>query len=445
MKNFFRIVLIAAVLTAVTGLTALADGWTQDSKGWQYLKNGQPVFCEWQTDANGDYFYLGGDGYMVTSSFVDEDRYVDSTGRMVKNAWRQIDNKWYYFEATGRMVVGKKKLIENLWYFFDETGVMRTGWYNDGQDWYYCDPNSGGHMAVSTWKKLEPAEDMASPTGDAADADAYWFYFQASGKVTRASETNYKETVIGGARYAFDQCGRMQTGWVMLSEAEPAIAGMKYYNDSEQLGTYGAAHTGWLSAYVPAQISDSGEVQWYYFDTKGVPVCGEVVGSGSKRALKLSLKKISKNGTTYSYLFNDKGNPVYGLQRVILDDGTETSMYFGSKSQCCLQKNTTSVTEADGTTWKYLFTASGYGFTGIKNRYLYSKGKLQRAVDETFAYYTVDGETYLVNQGGYIVYNYNKNKAPGEVEYRSDATGHKDGGTAPVSRLLEPEYNSIDE
>ena len=441
MSRLSRLILATAVLMAAFQITALADGWVQDSKGWQYLKNGQPVFNEWQTDANGDYFYLGYDGYMVSNAFVDDDRFVDSTGRMVKSSWRQIDGKWYYFEGTGRMVTGKKKMIENLWYFFGDDGAMITGWYTDGADWYYCDPNGGGHMAVSTWKKLIPSEEMDSQVSDEFEGDgSYWFYFQGSGKAVRAVEGEYRENVINGNRYAFDQCGRMRTGWVRLTETTPAIAGYKFYNNDEQLGTYGAAHTGWLSAYVPEGVDDSGEVEWYYFDSKGTPAYGSVVEANGKAALKANLKKISKNGTSYSYLFNEKGNPVCGLQRVALDDGTITSAYFGTKNQSCLQKNVTSVTEADGTTWRYQFNNSGFGFTGVKNRYLFYKGKLQKAVDDIMAYYTVDGETYLVNQGGYVIYNYNKTKKPGEVEYRSDANGHRDGGTASESSLLEPEY-----
>lgn len=443
MKKFSRILIMAALLAATSAVTALADGWTQDANGWRYYKNNVPVYNEWQTDANGDYFYLGSDGYMAVNSYVDDDRYVDSTGRMVKNAWRQIDNKWYYFEANGRKVAGKKKLIEDYWYYFEEDGAMHTGWYSDGTDWYYCDPNAGGHMTVSCWKKLEPAEDM-NATADIDGDGTFWFYFQSSGRVTRATETEYREASIGGYRFAFDQCGRMKTGWVRLdSNAAPVISGFKYYNDTDQLGVFGAAHTGWLSAYVPEAVSASGEVEWYFFDTKGTPVYGTVVSSNGGDALRASLKTIPKNGVAYSYLFNEKGNPVYGLQRVILDDGTQTSMYFGTKTQSCLQKNVTSITEADGTTWKYLFTTAGYGYTGVKNRYLYYKGKVQKAVDDTMSYYTVNGETYLVNQAGYVLYNYNRSKKAGEVEYRSDSSGRKDGGTAGVSTLIEPEYNDM--
>jgi len=440
MNKLSRIILTAAVFVFLFAFTALADGWTQDASGrWQYLKNGVPVYNEWQTDAKGDYFYLGGDGYMMVSSFVDGDRYVDATGRMVVGRWYQIDNKWYYFEGTGRMVAGKKRLIDNLWYYFGEDGVMITGWYTDGTDWYYGDTTTGGNLITSAWKQMEAAPDSGADSSS-DDSGLSWFYFQPSGKASKAYETDYKEYVIDGKRYAFDQYCRMRTGWVKLEDTNPVVAGLKFYHTDNTMGTYGAAHTGWLSAYVPEAIDNSGEVRWFYFDSKGRPEYGTVVNSGGKKALMANLKKIAKNGTSYSYLFNEKGNPCYGLRRVVLADGTETSMYLGNSSQCCLQKNVTSITEEGGSTCKYSFTSTGYGLSGVKGHYLYYKGKVQKADEGGLAYYTVAGTTYLVNQAGYVLCNYNSSKDPNSVEYRSDSVGRRNGGTAGVSTCEEPGF-----
>ena len=435
MNKSAKIIITSAVLVLLMCTSALADGWTQDSKGWRYLKGGLPVYDEWAADAAGDFFYIGPDGYMTVSQFVDDNRYVDSTGRMVKSDWRQIDGVWYYFDINGRMIQGKKKVINGQTYIFDDDGAMITGWYMDGTDWYYCDPVNGS-LVKETWKKLEPAEDMPEISDFMAESES-WFYFTSSGKIYKAGDSDgeYREYKIGDSRYAFDNCGRMQTGWVKLEDKDPAIAGYKYYNDSEALGVYGAAHTGWLSAYVPEEIDASDDVEWYYFDSRGVPCYGERDGL----ALIVNLKKITKNGTTYSYLFNEKGNPVYGLQRVKTPDGTETSMYFGTKSQSCLQK-ATQVIEGDGSSYKYGFTNAGYGINGPSNGYLYYKGKAQRATDDLRAYFTVGGETYLVNSNGYLIKNFNKNKDPKEVEYRSDSTGRRDGGTAGVTPVDEPYY-----
>ena len=443
MTKFAKITTVALFVVLAAASTVLAGEWTKDEKGWKYLENNQPVTFQWRTDVEGNYFYLGGDGYMVTSSFVDEDRYVDYTGRMVRGRWIQINDKWHYFESSGRMVTGRKKQISNLWYCFDSEGVMITGWYNDGTDWYYCDETGAGHMLTSTWKKLTPAPEMNVETSALDSGDGtYWFYFQNTGKAARATEGGFKEYTIGGVRYAFDTNGIMQTGWVKLSDTNPAIAGYKFFNNDKSLGVYGAAHAGWLSAYPPSGFG-GGDVQWYYFDNRGVPAFGTELTVGGRKAYLANFKKIAKNGTTYTYLFTEKGNPVYGLVQVQLSDGSATSMYFGSKSQSCLQKATT-VTEGDGNQWLYAFNSQGYGITGIKNNYLYYKGKVQKAMDERLAYYKVGGVTYLVNQSGYLVKGYNRTKDPSVVEYRSNASGVRDGGTASLSVLIEPEYQDQD-
>ena len=441
MSRFSKILFTASLISLFLCMTALAGNWEKDDKGWRYLENGSPVYNCWKTDTNGDYFWLGPDGYMVIGAYVDDGRYVDSTGRMVKNRWVQINGKWHYFEQSGREIQGTKKQISGLWYYFDYDGTMVTGWYNDGNNWVYCDENAGGHMLVSCWKKLEPAQDMSIDKNAFDESDGtYWFYFQNTGYVTRATDSDFKDFAIGGVHYAFDQNGIMQTGWVKISDTQPVIAGYRFYNNDKSLGTFGAAHVGWLSAYPPSEISSTGDVQWYYFDNKGVPAYGARVPSNDGTyALEANFKKITKNNVTYTYLFTEQGNPVYGLVQVRKTDGSFTSMYFGTKNQSCLQK-ATNIIEGDGTQWLYGFNSQGYGITGVSNGYLYYKGKAQRAVDDKLSYYTVNGNTYLVNTAGYIIKNYNKSKAPGTVEYKSDAAGMKDGGTAAVSVLLQPEY-----
>ncbi|MDO4488476.1 MAG: hypothetical protein Q4B67_05265 [Eubacteriales bacterium] len=443
MKRFDRVLITAIVLTFAISLVSFATGWEQNENGWRWIdSNGTPIYNEWKPDSNGDYFYLDGNGYMAKETFVDNERYVDASGRMVKNRWMQHENKWYYFDQSGKMVTNKKRLIEDQWYFFDYDGTMITGWHSDGDDWYYCNGEAGGHLITNAWKKLEPAEGMIfDQTNNVSDEGVYWFYFQSTGKAARATDTDYKEFAIAGEKYAFDRSGRMVTGWTKLADTTPVIAGYKYYNDTSSIGTYGAAHTGWLSAYAPDGTENGGEVQWYYFDTKGVPVYGKKTTSNNgATAYEANFKKITKNGTTYTYLFNDLGNPVYGLVQVKGTDGAFTSMYFGTKTQSCLQKGASTIVEGDGTTWKYHFTSAGYGYTGIYNNCLYYKGKLQKALDDSSAYYTVNGTTYLVTQAGALRKSYNKTKKANEVEYRSDSSGIRDGGTAGVSPLIEPEW-----
>lgn len=450
MKKLFKIAFTAAALSAAMSMAVFADGWTQENGTWVYYSNGSKVTSEWKTSKDGGYYYLDSSGNMAVSRFVDDDRYVGTDGRMISNSWRQIDGKWYYFDNSGKLVRNKSKQINGIFYFFDDYGVMSTGWVQDGSgNWYYCD-ESDGHAYTSTWKNLAPADDMNisdSDTQDVMTDGTYWFYFQSTGKLATATNDTYKEYVINNNRFAFDEYGRMQTGWVRLKDTTPAIAGYKYYNDTVEIGAFGAAHTGWLSVEPPEDddVQLGSDVVWYYFDSKGTPYYGtDVSTSDDDETLLAKFKRITKNGKTNSFLFNQYGNPVYGLRKVQRSDGTVTSMYFGTKEESCLQLGEKSITEADGTTWAYHFESNGYGTNGVKNGKLYYMGKLQKAIDNSHAYYTVNGLTYLVNKSGSIVKNYNKNKDPNEVDYRSDAAGMKNGGAASVEDCLIPEFNTTD-
>ena len=451
MRKIIRAVLATAAMSAMFATLAFAQGWTKENNNWVYYNNnGTKVTNDWKQSADGGYYYLDGYGNMVTNSFIDSERYVGSDGRMVTSGWRQIDSKWYYFDSNGKTVRNKSKQINGVYYFFGDNGYMLTGWVEDDSNWYYCD-TSDGHMYVNAWKQLAPSENMSVDTSndDAVDDDGtYWFYFQSTGKLATANGSEqYKDYTINGLHYCFDESGRLKTGWAKVKDTYPVIAGYKYYNDSTSLGTYGAAHTGWLSAY-PPESDDSGlgsDVAWYYFDSKGTPYCGtDVSTSDDDETLEAKFKRITKGTKTSTYLFNELGNPVYGLRKVRKKDGTITSMYFGTKQESCLQLGEKSITEADGTVSSFNFESNGYGTNGVKNNKLYYMGKLQKAVDDTYAYYTVNGNTYLVNKSGTLVKNHNARKDPYDVEYRSDSKGLRDGGTESDSELNEPSFETTE-
>lgn len=448
MKKMLKAFVIAAALSAAGALTAAAaNGWTQENGQWVYYDRDSKVYNEWKTAADGTWYYLGNNGYMAVNSFVDDERYVGSDGRMLTNRWQQIEGKWYYFDNNGKTSRNRARQIDGSWYYFDDNGAMQTGWVEDDGGYYYYDPN-GGKMVSATWKRLAPMEDAVYDEDAASPMEnsdgTYWFYFQASGKAASASGNgNYKEYTVNGNRYCFDEYGRMMTGWVKVDDSKsPVIAGYKYYNDTESIGTYGAAHVGWLSAYAPENEQGfSGEVEWFYFDSKGTPAYGtNISDNDDDETLQAKFKRLQKNGKTQTYLFNEYGNPVYGLRKVKKTGGEVTSMYFGTRQESCLQLGDKNITDADGVTSQFYFDNRGYGYTGEKNGKLYYMGKLQRASDDSYAYFTVNGKTYLVNKSGQIKKNYNKSKDPDEVEYRSNASGLKDGGNASDSELEVPAF-----
>lgn len=62
--------------------------------------------------------------------------------------WKQDDKGWWYDNGDGTFPKNEWKLIDDAWYAFDESGYMRTGWFKDGNDWYYLQNN--GIMATDT-------------------------------------------------------------------------------------------------------------------------------------------------------------------------------------------------------------------------------------------------------------------------------------------------------
>lgn len=80
--------------------------------------------------------------------------YSDDGKSLVKDNWRQVDGKSYYFASNG-VALREWLVIDSKWYHFDrKTAQMQTGWQK-GQDlgdtnkWYYFDQYTG-EMATGT-------------------------------------------------------------------------------------------------------------------------------------------------------------------------------------------------------------------------------------------------------------------------------------------------------
>ncbi len=102
-----------------------------------------------------------------------------------------------------------------------------------------------------------------------------------------------------------------------------------------------------------------GNVYWYYFDSKGQPYYGtDVSDSDDDETLEAKFRRLEKDGKTETYLFNEYGNPVYGLRKVRRSNGDVTSMYFGTQQECCLQKGDRNITDAEGNSYTFHLTAA---------------------------------------------------------------------------------------
>ena len=118
------------------------QGWVQSGGAWYYYYQGNVVRNAWVGS-----YWLGADGRMATSSWVDNGRYyVGANGAWVKdakkpeaksevkeNGWIKERNTWYYYENG---TLARNKWAGNYWLGAD--GKMATNaWVDNGR--YYVD------------------------------------------------------------------------------------------------------------------------------------------------------------------------------------------------------------------------------------------------------------------------------------------------------------------
>ena len=101
--------------------------------------------------------YVNRYGGMVKDAWV-KDRYIDengeykpngSTSQETKGKWVQKNGKWMYQLGDGTYVKDEFKTIDNKTYYFDTNGYTITAWKKVGSDWYFFD--ASGCMVKSNW------------------------------------------------------------------------------------------------------------------------------------------------------------------------------------------------------------------------------------------------------------------------------------------------------
>ncbi len=418
-KKGWMILALSAVMTAGAAVTSQAAGWRSDNGVWVYEdSSGYLVYNEWKRGADNQWRYLDSNGQMAVNRWVDDIYYVDENGVMVTSGWKQLsagpagetdDICWYYFQTNGKAITDSWKKIDNKWYHFNSEAAMETGWV-DG-DMYFC-TDSGAAM-VGWGHLVPPNEDVESWSPYDEDEGLKWYYFNSSGKkYVPADGADYAEKRIDGAYYCFDYNGIMQTGWVQFGDSGNSgslLAGYRFY------GPDGKGVTGWYSAYPPEELAGEYEddVDWFYFTKSGVPKVG--------RTEATSNDFVRINGKTY--LFNEKGNPARGLQKVEIESGVETAYYFDENTRVAV-KGRKEIVEGDGTPATYYFLDSGKGCTGVNGGYLYYEGKLQKAEEGSrYQPVLVNGKAYLINTSGRVTKNTNSAKDGDGNKY----TTNKDG------------------
>lgn len=407
-KEMYKLLTTAGLMTMLFGGTALAAGWT-------YTTSGKQV-------------------------------YQQDDGSIAKNTWIKAEDNgntiWYYATNDGSLKTDGWQTISGYKYYFDSEGVMQTGWVDDNK--YYCGTSGA---AVKGWRQLTIPDDLVSEYENDEDytaGEAVWFYFNPSTaqRTAATSSQNVKVQNINGVKYGFDENGVMQVGWTKVTDTTPELAGYMYFatatDTNFKLGQQ--LNNTWYTTVGPQEKDNStelatGNVEYFYFQANGYPV----TGTSSYNLVKAIGGK--------KYLFNAKGNPVYGMQIGATTTGGNLYYYYcgTAKTECSVKTGRMTLNQS-GDKITFYAQSNGQGYTGVRDGCLYYCGKLQKA--ETSARYmtcTVGGNTYVINSSGEIMKNKTRltDKDGNKVSTNSDGTlkANIDGSL----EALTPEAPEVDE
>jgi len=428
MRKQTKILVATALLALGASFTSMAAAktgtWMLEDDGWYcYDKDGdayEDEFCL----SYGKEYYMGDDGLMVTSSWVEYETdwyYVGSDGAKTINDWRfvapedddEADEEWFYFGSKGKMVTGKK-VIDGKTYYFDEDGKMLTGWVEysekkakeaemspDMDALVYCDEN--GARVSSAWVKTwVPGTDVE----DQDDADLFWYWIKAKGGVEVG-----KNNDINGETYFFGEDGKMLSGWVIatgsdadeyeeINNTSTDVSGATvYYCGTGDQGW--AKKNTWIKTWAPAQWDDADDdntTYWYWIAKNG-----EVFAPASASAANSLVFEDGEEstpivpGTTNDYIsFKEIGKKTYAFKNngqmwSGLVDTEEGMYYFGGSDDGSMKTGDVMIEDEEGYEYKFFFgekDSNGYtegvAVTGAADGELYVDGLLQ-TTDNKFA------------------------------------------------------------
>ena len=242
MKRFMAVFLMLAIL--LTGLTVTANaattGWKKlDDGTWTYVKaDGKLAENEWIKDGSSWYYFDGttmvaddwmqikGKWYAFAKSGAMADNgwfsfkegsetywvYAAADGALAEE-WKKIDGVWYYFQpimaSNGTWWMNDKAPYEaycfeksgamvsnnwfhdpwwDCWFYCTSDGVTKKGWFQDGDKWYYLEPNFGVMQANQLIKMTDGKTYGFKKSGEMVTGwekfDGIWYYFKDSGAMT---------------------------------------------------------------------------------------------------------------------------------------------------------------------------------------------------------------------------------------------------------------------
>lgn len=285
-------------------------------------------------------------------------------------AWKSVNSEWVYTDNNGNNVTSEWRSDNGESYYLGSDGYMvRNTLLEDNGNYYYL--RNGGQMLKNGWRFLE----NPSWQGDDKVGDASWYYFDNNGRALRTTGDTVKVADINGKKFAFDQYGRMLTGWITeagenLSD-ESDWASALYYGDGEGDGSLVTNAWVYISVKDDDNEDDNEPTYHFYFSSNGKKV-----------------KATDKTIGNVKYTFDDRGV----AQDSWVKDSKGAYKYYGDEDepklhtgwfQAVPSKDLNSEDHESGTTHWY---------------YANSKGEIYRNGCKT-----IDGKSYLFNSAGEMV------------------------------------------
>lgn len=397
-------------------LTAKDEGWmnlADESGRISYVNSKNAIVKGWQT-IDGYRYYFDAEGFLKTGWFEESGKkyYAETVdtfeadspvGNIVRGV-KVIDGITYVFHGKSYYTLKGWQTINGKKYYVNTDGSVHTGWYKEGNYWYYVD-------SECVRAKGEKIIAEANENGELIEKTYYfdnnyrlksgwnkinniWRYFEKSDIPEECYEINcisengwmFFDDESGRKSYVNAKNNTLVKGWLTLD-------GVKYYFDAD-----GFLKTGWFTVgagkyyanengVVEQQISGMKNTWWeneghkYYFNSKGQLLKG--FQTISKQRFYFNNDGILQTGW-----FEVNGKMYYGEPEQKEDGTLQGSLAKGAK--------TLSVDMEYGETATYVFHSSQYyrmsGFQNAGgNRYYLNPENDCRA---NFGWFEVKGKTY---------------------------------------------------
>ena len=221
------------------------QGWKKEGTAWYYYHQGQIVKNAWIGS-----YWLGSDGKMATSAWVDNGRYyVGPNGVWDKNAkkpeetkpvekkqgWKKEDNAWYYYD-NGE--VARNKWIGDTYWVGKDGKMVTENWVDN--DRFYVDKT--GKKDPSIKKKVIINDELGWQKRNGGN----WYYYEKDGSLARNKWVgNYwlgadgkmaKSAWVDNGRYYVDSSGKWVPDYAKADQNTAALNMPQYYQGDYRWG-----------------------------------------------------------------------------------------------------------------------------------------------------------------------------------------------------------------